>query len=50
MNERYEVNDAMPIPWVGRIDISNAVLLLASEEVLFVAITTIAVDAGSPAR
>ncbi len=50
MDERYGANQAMPIPWVECIDISNAVLWLASDEARFVTGTTIAVDAGSTAR
>jgi NAD(P)-dependent dehydrogenase (short-subunit alcohol dehydrogenase family) len=38
---------AMDIPWVEAIDVSNAVLWLASDESRFVTGTSLAVDAGS---
>jgi len=39
--------NAMPIPWVEPIDISNAVLWLASDEARYVTGTTQVVDAGA---
>jgi SDR family mycofactocin-dependent oxidoreductase len=39
--------NALPIPWVDAVDISNAVLYLASDEARYVTGTTHAVDAGS---
>jgi (+)-trans-carveol dehydrogenase/(-)-trans-carveol dehydrogenase len=41
-----EVN-ALPIPWVEPIDISNAVLFLASDEARYVTGVTLPVDAGT---
>jgi (+)-trans-carveol dehydrogenase len=40
----------MPVPWVAPIDISNAVLWLASDESRYVTGTTVVVDAGQAAR
>jgi NAD(P)-dependent dehydrogenase (short-subunit alcohol dehydrogenase family) len=42
-----KVLNALPVPWVEAIDISNAVLYLASDEARYVTGTTHAVDAGS---
>lgn len=39
--------NALPIPWVESIDISNAVLFLASDEARYVTGVTLSVDAGS---
>jgi SDR family mycofactocin-dependent oxidoreductase len=39
--------NAIPIPWVDPIDISNAVLYLASEEARYVTGTTHVIDAGA---
>ena len=36
----------IPVPWVESIDVSNAVLFLASDEARYVTGTTLAVDAG----
>jgi NAD(P)-dependent dehydrogenase (short-subunit alcohol dehydrogenase family) len=36
----------MPVPWVDPIDVSNAVLWLASDEARFVTGTVVSVDAG----
>lgn len=38
---------AMPIPWVEAIDVSNAVLFLASDESRFITGVTLPIDAGS---
>lgn len=37
----------LPVPWVGAIDISNAVLFLASDEARYITGVTLPVDAGS---
>jgi NAD(P)-dependent dehydrogenase (short-subunit alcohol dehydrogenase family) len=37
----------LPVPWVEPIDISNAVLFLASDEARFITGTALVVDAGS---
>lgn len=39
--------NALPIPWVEAIDISNAVLFLASDEARYITGVTVSVDAGS---
>ena len=39
--------NALPIPWVEAVDISNAVLFLASDEARFITGVTLPVDAGS---
>ena len=44
-----KVLNALPIPWVEAIDISNAVLYLASDEARYVTGTTLVVDAGGTA-
>ena len=41
--------NALPIPWVEAIDISNAVLFLASEESRYVTGIALQVDAGGSA-
>ena len=40
----------MPIPWVDSIDVSNAVLWLASDEARYVTGVTLAVDAGAAVK
>lgn len=42
----FHVQQAMPIPWVEPVDISNAVLYLASDEARYVTGTQMRVDAG----
>jgi len=42
----FETTNALPIPWVEPIDISNAVLFLASDEARYVTGTELKVDAG----
>jgi SDR family mycofactocin-dependent oxidoreductase len=41
--------NALPIPWVEAVDISNAVLFLASDESRYITGTTVQVDAGGTA-
>jgi (+)-trans-carveol dehydrogenase len=48
--ERFKTLNAMPIPWVEPVDISNAVLWLASDEARYVTGVTLPVDAGALAK
>jgi (+)-trans-carveol dehydrogenase len=43
---RFQAPNALPIPWVEPVDISNAVLWLASDESRYVTGVTLPVDAG----
>jgi SDR family mycofactocin-dependent oxidoreductase len=43
---RFQQLNALPIPWVEPVDISNAVLWLASDEARYVTGVTLPVDAG----
>ena len=43
----YRTTNLMPIPWVESIDISNAVLFLASDEARYITSVSLPVDAGS---
>jgi (+)-trans-carveol dehydrogenase len=43
---RFGSLNALPIPWVDPVDISNAVLWLASDEARYVTGVTLPVDAG----
>jgi SDR family mycofactocin-dependent oxidoreductase len=47
LGERFQALNALPIPWVEPLDISNAVLWLASDESRYVTGVTLPVDAGS---
>jgi (+)-trans-carveol dehydrogenase/(-)-trans-carveol dehydrogenase len=38
--------NALPIPWVDPVDISNALLFLASDEARYITGVTLPVDAG----
>lgn len=42
----FESTNALPVPWVEPIDISNAVLFLASDEARYITGTELKVDAG----
>lgn len=44
--EIFKSTNALPIPWVEPVDISNAVLFLASDEARYVTGTELKVDAG----
>jgi NAD(P)-dependent dehydrogenase (short-subunit alcohol dehydrogenase family) len=44
---RFAELNALPIPWVEAVDISNAVLWLASDESRYVTGVTLPIDAGS---
>ena len=47
---RFQTLNALPIPWVEPVDISNAVLFLASDEARYITGVTLPVDAGSLAK
>jgi (+)-trans-carveol dehydrogenase len=50
LKERFQMLNALPIPWVEPRDISNAVLFLASDEARYITGVTLPVDAGSLAN
>ena len=39
--------NALPIPWVEAVDISNALLFLASDEARYITGVTLPIDAGA---
>jgi NAD(P)-dependent dehydrogenase (short-subunit alcohol dehydrogenase family) len=43
----FQTLNALPIPWVEVVDISNAVLFLASDEAGYITGVTLPVDAGT---
>ncbi|OMC39600.1 3-ketoacyl-ACP reductase [Mycolicibacterium fortuitum] len=45
-----QVINALPLPWVDPVDISNAVLFLASDEARYITGATLPVDAGAFAK
>jgi SDR family mycofactocin-dependent oxidoreductase len=47
LGSRFQQLNALPIPWVEPVDISNAVLWLASDESRYVTGVTLPIDAGS---
>ncbi len=44
--ERFQATVALPIPWMEPVDVSNAVLFLASDEARYITGVTLPVDAG----
>jgi (+)-trans-carveol dehydrogenase len=46
----FASTNALPVPWVEPIDISNAILFLASEEARYITGVTLPVDAGYTVR
>jgi (+)-trans-carveol dehydrogenase len=48
--EVFTAANALPVPWVEPIDISNAVLFLASGEARYVTGTELKADAGYTVR
>jgi NAD(P)-dependent dehydrogenase (short-subunit alcohol dehydrogenase family) len=48
--DALSAGNMLPVPWVEAIDISNAVLYLASDEARYVTSTTLTVDAGTTQR
>jgi (+)-trans-carveol dehydrogenase len=47
LRDRFTATNLLPIPWVEPVDISNAVLWLASDESRYVTGVTRPVDAGN---
>jgi SDR family mycofactocin-dependent oxidoreductase len=47
MGSRFQGMNALPIPWVEPVDISNAVLFLASDEARYITGVMLPVDAGA---
>ncbi|ARJ05027.1 oxidoreductase [Cnuibacter physcomitrellae] len=47
LKPRFQSINALPIPWVDPVDISNALLWLASDEARYVTGVTLPVDAGA---
>lgn len=43
---RFRETNLLPVPWVEPVDISNAVLWLASDESRYVTGVTLPIDAG----
>jgi (+)-trans-carveol dehydrogenase len=43
---RFQAQNALPIPWMDPVDISNAVLWLSSDEARYVTGVTLPIDAG----
>ena len=43
----FQTLNALPVPWVESVDISNAVLFLASDEARYITGVTLPVDAGT---
>jgi SDR family mycofactocin-dependent oxidoreductase len=50
LGERFQTLNALPIQWVEPVDISNAVLWLASDEARYVTGVMLPVDAGSTTK
>ncbi len=50
IGERFRTLNALPIDWVEAVDISNAVLFLASDEARYITGVTLPVDAGSTTK
>ena len=44
---RFQTLDVLPIPWVEPVDVSNALLFLASDEARYITGVTLPVDAGA---
>jgi (+)-trans-carveol dehydrogenase len=50
LGERFKTMNALPVPWVEPVDISNAVLFLASDEARYITGVTLPVDAGATTK
>ena len=46
----FQTLNALPIPWVESVDVSNAVLFLASDEARYITGVTLPVDAGASVK
>jgi (+)-trans-carveol dehydrogenase len=46
----FAATNALPVPWVEPVDISNAVLFLVSDEARYITGVTLPVDAGYTVR
>lgn len=46
LTDRFQSLNALPVPWIEPVDVSNAVLWLASDEARYVTGVTLPVDAG----
>jgi (+)-trans-carveol dehydrogenase len=46
----FQTLNALPIPWVESVDISNAVLFLASDEARYITGVSLPVDAGASVK
>jgi (+)-trans-carveol dehydrogenase len=46
----FATTNALPVPWVEPVDVSNAVLFLASDEARYVTGTELRIDAGNTLR
>ena len=42
----FQSTNALPVPWVEPVDISNAILFLVSDEARYITGVTLPVDAG----
>ena len=47
IGERFKALNALPIPWVEPVDISNALLFLASDDARYITGVALPIDAGS---
>ncbi len=50
LGERFSALNALPVPWVDAVDISNAVVFLASDEARYITGVTLPVDAGQTTK
>ncbi|MCU1424596.1 MAG: 3-ketoacyl-ACP reductase [Microbacteriaceae bacterium] len=50
LGARFQTMNALPIPWVDPVDISNAVLFLASDEARYITGVMLPVDAGATTK
>ena len=46
----FQTLNTLPVPWVEAIDVSNALLFLASDEARYVTGTELKVDAGTTTK